>query len=222
MLAFLCFTSAREPSLFTALLAGIFSCSDSLVTTHRSCSVRPLLIKFSAQRRLVKAHFVSETFPGMTPQMITHSHCFPQNDPNTSFRGPHGRPEHWCGLCAKTGSKLSRCAACQVMRYCSREHQVEHRSAHKSTCNKIKKCRTQLEKEEHDVRTATPDFATPANAFETSVGHFWLIYSTRPYMRARFKLADTVRRLATLDGTFEALDHLQDMLRLCRSDNMSV
>ncbi|EXJ96377.1 hypothetical protein A1O1_01503 [Capronia coronata CBS 617.96] len=63
---------------------------------------------------------------------------------------------------------------------------------------------------------------TPANAFETHVGHFWGILNTRDYMRARFALADTVRRAGTLDGINEALDHLRDMMRLCRSDNMGL
>ncbi|KIW52795.1 hypothetical protein PV05_08415 [Exophiala xenobiotica] len=63
---------------------------------------------------------------------------------------------------------------------------------------------------------------TPANAFETSVGHFWGIWSTRDYMCARYELADTVRRVGSLDGVTEALDHMRDMLRLCRGDNMGV
>ncbi|KAK5212450.1 hypothetical protein LTR41_001396 [Exophiala xenobiotica] len=54
------------------------------------------------------------------------------------------------------------------------------------------------------------------------VGHFWGILSTRDYMRARYDLADTVRRVGSLDGVTEALDHMRDMLRLCRGDNMGV
>jgi hypothetical protein len=41
-------------------------------------------------------------------------------------------------------------------------------------------------------------------------------------MRARFALADTVRKANTLKGVKEGLDHLKDMLRLCRSDNLGV
>lgn len=63
---------------------------------------------------------------------------------------------------------------------------------------------------------------TPANAFETDVGHFWGLVHTRDYMRARFALADMLRRIGTLDSIAEALSHLQDMMRLCRSDNMGV
>ncbi|GAD94376.1 hypothetical protein THITE_2124766 [Paecilomyces variotii No. 5] len=64
---------------------------------------------------------------------------------------------------------------------------------------------------------------TPANAFETSVGHFWGYLHTRDYMRARFELAmKHLLHLGTLDGVQEALEHLRDMLRLCRSDNMGL
>ena len=143
-------------------------------------------------------------------------------NPDTTFRGHRGPLKHRCGLCMELKAKLLRCTGCNVVRYCSKDHQVKHRLEHKSTCNKIKKCRTKLTKEENAVRNATPDFMTPANAFESNVGHFWGIHSTRDYMRARFDLADTVRRQGTLDGVTEGFEHLQDMMRLCRSDNMGL
>jgi hypothetical protein len=46
--------------------------------------------------------------------------------------------------------------------------------------------------------------------------------NTRPYMRARFDLANKVRQTSTLDGVSEGYDHLMDMLRLCHGDNMGV
>ena len=144
------------------------------------------------------------------------------DSPGTKFKGPRGSLQHRCGLCSKAGLKIPRCASCHVVRYCSRDHQVQHRQEHKSVCNKIRKCRSKLAEEDHAVRTATPDFMTPANAFETSVGHFWGILSTRDYMLARFDLADTVRSVGSLDGIIEALDHMRDMLRLCSGDNMGV
>jgi hypothetical protein len=89
-------------------------------------------------------------------------------------------------------------------------------------CNKINKARIKLAQEDHGVRNATPDFMHPANAFETHVGHFWGLIGTRDYMRARFALARQLLLLGTLDGVHEALEHLRDMLRLCRSDNMGL
>ncbi|TPX12694.1 uncharacterized protein E0L32_000871 [Thyridium curvatum] len=99
---------------------------------------------------------------------------------------------------------------------------VAHRAQHKATCNKIKKARAKLAQEDHGVRNATPDFMTPANAFETDAGRFWGILSTRDYMRARYGLAEYLRLSGTLDGVQEALSHMQDMIRLCRSDNMGL
>ncbi|KAI0543448.1 hypothetical protein F4679DRAFT_110282 [Xylaria curta] len=140
----------------------------------------------------------------------------------STYKGPVGPLRHRCPLCTATGSQLLRCAGCRASRYCSREHQVAHRPQHKSACNKIKKARAKLAQEEHDVRNATPDFMTPANAFETHVGHFWGILNTRDYMRARIALVRQLVLLSTLDGVQEGLEHMRDMLKLCRSDNMGV
>ncbi|EXJ78130.1 hypothetical protein A1O3_09291 [Capronia epimyces CBS 606.96] len=155
-------------------------------------------------------------------QIVHSAHLPAAKVPYTDFKGPRGSLKHRCGFCLEPKSKLSKCTGCRAVRYCCREHQVQDRPGHKSVCNRIKRCRTKLDKEDHAVRNATPDFMTPANAFETDVGHFWGILNTRDYMRARFALADSLRRLGTLDGITEALDHMQDMLRLCRSDNMGI
>ncbi|KAI0506408.1 hypothetical protein F5B22DRAFT_624166 [Xylaria bambusicola] len=141
-----------------------------------------------------------------------------------AYKGPVGPLRHRCPLCSRPtdSSQLLRCSACRGVRYCSREHQAAHRPVHKSICNKVKNARAKLAREEHEVRNATPDFMTPANAFETSVGHFWGILSTRDYMRARYALVSQLILLGTLDGVDESREHLQDMLRLCRSDNMGL
>jgi hypothetical protein len=67
------------------------------------------------------------------------------------------------------------------MFYCSREHQVAHREAHKTACKDVSRARKECE------RGNTPDDGYSwGNAFETAVGHFWGIHETRDYMRARF------------------------------------
>ncbi|KAI1437245.1 hypothetical protein GGR50DRAFT_692530 [Xylaria sp. CBS 124048] len=143
----------------------------------------------------------------------------------TLFQGPVGSLRHRCPMCpagssAKPG--LLRCGGCEAFRYCSREHQIAHRPEHKFPCKKIKNARAKVDREEQKVRNATEDFMTPANAFETHVGHFWGILNTRDYMRARFLLAQLLLLTATLDGIEQGLEHLRDMLRLCRSDNLGV
>ena len=61
--------------------------------------------------------------------------------------------------------------------------------------------------------------ALGAEGFEEHAGHFWGVSSTRPYMRARFGLAQCLEQLGRLE---EAVDHYQEMLRLNPSDNQGV
>ena len=55
--------------------------------------------------------------------------------------------------------------------------------------------------------------------FEESVGHFWGIVETRPYMRAREGLAHALWHLGEHRA---AIDHLQTMLRLNPGDNQGI
>ncbi len=55
--------------------------------------------------------------------------------------------------------------------------------------------------------------------FEEDVGHFWGILETRPYMRARAALAET---LWALDRREEAIEHHRELLRLNPNDNQGL
>jgi hypothetical protein len=107
------------------------------------------------------------------------------------------------------------------VRYCTKDHQIEHRARHKGACSAIKKCRKRLEAEEDGVRNST-DPMWPGNLFERSSGHFWGVLPTRPYMRARFGLLNSLRKMGIFDGIKEGHSHLMDMMRLCRGDNMGL
>lgn len=66
---------------------------------------------------------------------------------------------------------------------------------------------------------AAGERALGADAFRDGVGHFWGILETRPYMRARLGLAQSHWTAARRD---EAVQHLQEMLRLNPGDNQGV
>jgi tetratricopeptide (TPR) repeat protein len=55
--------------------------------------------------------------------------------------------------------------------------------------------------------------------FEQEAGHFWGPVETRPYMRARFGLAQVLDRLGRRD---EAMEHYRELLRLNTNDNQGV
>ena len=58
--------------------------------------------------------------------------------------------------------------------------------------------------------------ALDPSIFSKSVGEFWEIMETRPYMRARFGLAEC---LLNLGKQAESVEHLNELLRLNPSDN---
>jgi hypothetical protein len=68
-----------------------------------------------------------------------------------------------CAVCPKTTS-LSTCSGCNVIQYCSRPHQVEHRPIHKGICKRIGKAKLVLkaEEEEEKMLNAVAGKAFPA------------------------------------------------------------
>ncbi|KAI0013003.1 hypothetical protein F4779DRAFT_511446 [Xylariaceae sp. FL0662B] len=117
---------------------------------------------------------------------------------------------------------LLRCGACQVAPYCGAEHQKAHRSAHKTSCNLIKKAREAYEREKAALEAHPGDIMTPANPFEEGKGHFWGLHGTRPYMRQYFELMSATLNIRTGEAVETALKYGLDMLRLNRGDNQGV
>ncbi len=66
---------------------------------------------------------------------------------------------------------------------------------------------------------AAGERALGPDVFAQEAGHFWGIVRTRPYMRARFGLAQC---LEALDRCEEALEHYRELLRLNPGDNQAV
>jgi hypothetical protein len=71
----------------------------------------------------------------------------------------------------------------------------------------------------YEKGVAAGERALGADAFQQSVGHFWGMLETRPYMRARLGFAHALWVAARRD---EAIQHLQDMLRLNPNDNQGI
>ncbi|TVY82760.1 hypothetical protein LSUE1_G004073 [Lachnellula suecica] len=126
-----------------------------------------------------------------------------------------------CAVCSKQES-LVLCEACKVTTYCGSDHQVADRTSHKRVCVAIKKAQKALDDEERSLRSLPADSWTPENPFENAVGRFWGLHETRPYMLSRFALVDAILKVKTRYAVQTALDHVTDILRLCRSDNMGV
>lgn len=66
-----------------------------------------------------------------------------------------------CVVCGSTG-ELKRCAKCKVVKYCGREHQVQHWTTHKITCGKKKAADASSSGE--PVRTDLVAQASPGSA----------------------------------------------------------
>ncbi len=71
----------------------------------------------------------------------------------------------------------------------------------------------------YEKGVAAGERALGPETFQRDVGHFWGMLETRPYMRARQGLAMTLWSAGRRD---EAVQHLQEMLRLNPSDNQGV
>ena len=71
----------------------------------------------------------------------------------------------------------------------------------------------------YEQGVAAGERALGAKRFEQDAGHFWGIIETRPYMRARLGLAQTLVELGRVD---EALAHFRELLRLNPVDNQGV
>ena len=71
----------------------------------------------------------------------------------------------------------------------------------------------------YENAVAAGERALGPEPFEKDIGHFWGIHTTRPYMRARFALADF---LWAQSERKTAIRHARELLRLNASDNLGI
>jgi tetratricopeptide (TPR) repeat protein len=69
------------------------------------------------------------------------------------------------------------------------------------------------------VAVAVGERSLGAGYFQENKGYFWGLYETRPYMRARHRLADMLLAAERVD---EAIGHLEAMLELNPGDNQGI
>ncbi|KAJ3161127.1 hypothetical protein HDU86_007749 [Geranomyces michiganensis] len=127
-----------------------------------------------------------------------------------------------CAVCAATES-LARCSKCHVVAYCGETHQREHFPTHERRCKEIAVPLERCAQEEQTLRNwPEDDKCMPGNPFANRVGHFWGLWETRDYMRARYEVTTKMLSVKSFDAVETALGNYLDMLRLNRSDNMGV
>ncbi|MEK7861047.1 MAG: tetratricopeptide repeat protein, partial [Chloroflexota bacterium] len=71
----------------------------------------------------------------------------------------------------------------------------------------------------YEKGVAAGERALGPQVFAEEAGHFWGMVTTRPYMRARFGLAES---LEALDRRDEAIEHYRELVRLNPGDNQGV
>ena len=71
---------------------------------------------------------------------------------NTSSQNNSSTTCAHCGKGEEAGDKLKSCAACKVVKYCSRECQIAHRPQHKKACKKKAGARRNLGVHEGQAR----------------------------------------------------------------------
>jgi len=132
-------------------------------------------------------------------------------------------PTSSCQVCGpRAPESLFKCSRYQCVLYCGREHQSAHFAEHKSLCKRVLKIRNLMETEASKVRNSIEDDWTPANAFETHVGHFWGLRNTRPYMTAKLEVIRALSSIASRPAIEAALAEANDAMRLCRTDNLGI
>ena len=117
-----------------------------------------------------------------------------------------------CEVCGR-GDRLLRCSGCRAVFYCSQAHQSVDRPGHKRGCTVVKHAREVFEREEQAIR----GMVDPVDPLELTAA------DTRPYISARFLLADALlKNFGSVPPREEAvgtaLNHLLNLLASNRAD----
>ena len=95
-----------------------------------------------------------------------------------------------CGKCSST-EKLQRCAKCQVLFYCSKEHQVADWEVHKTECKEFTRARKTLKDMEAQIGTPL-GFRNLCSTIHPNG-----MMGDPPYMKAHYTLSHWLSRVNT-------------------------
>lgn len=137
------------------------------------------------------------------------------------------RDEPFCHVCSATLNVDSamRCSRCLVVHYCNRACQTRDFKTHKAFCKNMKGLYGKLACESDKLRNFR---GREENLFETRAGRFSSLFlsETAGYMQARLAVACAVVSFLNeqmMDNALAldvALEHILDLVRLCRRDDM--
>ena len=123
-----------------------------------------------------------------------------------------------CGLCKKPDA-LQQCPRCKAIRYCGREHQIEHRNSHHGACTRAAQLEQIVYAEEQILKRDHPE---ALNTIPRDVDMRHDYHIIRPYMLARYRFVEVLGQIHTRISVELQLGHLLDILKLCPSDNLNV
>lgn len=113
-----------------------------------------------------------------------------------------GPPPPSCAICNKNQGLLL-CTACKIVHYCCRDHQIEHRPAHKEACDAIKRANKNFEIQESRLRLTEIDCATALSLPTYKFGK-----NLENARAAPFEALTAVETKASLEAQFEDMHRL--------------
>lgn len=124
-----------------------------------------------------------------------------------------------CQVC-QTRVGLKPCSSCKLVYYCCPAHRAQDQPDHKCACKIVVDAVTALFHEACKLRYGRDGNASPPlRFFEDDVGYFFEVPETQKYMIKRLELVEaTLSNFKNIAAVEFSVDHLTDMLRLCRRD----
>ena len=126
-----------------------------------------------------------------------------------------------CGLCKKPDT-LKQCCHCKAIRYCSREHQIDHRDNHDKACAQVARKEQEVYTMGCKLRIDLPGALTPQRFVPGPAGMRLSLPLTRDYLWARYGLVAALGQIHTRMSVELQLGHFLDMLKLSPCDTLGV